>query len=491
VGEQKILILYDNEKFAHEIQYTFEVLFSILGTSYVIIPYSRYDSEGTMPILVLSYGVQKPFISGKAPSIHIHASDFFGDGYLTRASLPKRPLPSFKDLPVIYSGNGKLNSLVERSKALIETDVDIIASSFFMLTRYEEIILYKEIVANREDRYERFPATASLAYREGFLDRPVVNEYIELLWKWIRGFNLGLKRKNPWSDKNFAVCLTHDVDQIKRYKSYPPLGSIRRSLIRKHIRKALLIFSDYLKTKIHIKEDPFHDVYYHMLDLEKESGFKSSFYFLAHEGDYSLEDRWLKGFLKVIQEEGFEIGLHTAFPAYNKPTVIKKEKERLEEIINRTILGIRQHHLKCEIPTSWRSWREASLEYDTTLCFDDQWGFRAGICYPFKVFDLGKGVSLDLWEVPLIIMDCTLDHWGNLSPEEGRCVLSKFSKVVEKYNGLLVVLFHANYMCQLFEPDWKRSFEDFYRSLANKDCLVETVANTLTIWRNSIGKETL
>ena len=45
-----------------------------------------------------------------------------------------------------------------------------------MLSRYEEY------VDSSRDVHDRFPAKASLAYKEGFLDQPIINEYIELLF---------------------------------------------------------------------------------------------------------------------------------------------------------------------------------------------------------------------------------------------------------------------------------------------------------------------
>ena len=56
-------------------------------------------------------------------------------------------------------------------------ELDIFAASFFMLTRWEEY------VNKNRDIHDRFPATESLAYKQGFLDRPVVNEYVEELKK--------------------------------------------------------------------------------------------------------------------------------------------------------------------------------------------------------------------------------------------------------------------------------------------------------------------
>lgn len=61
-----------------------------------------------------------------------------------------------------------------------------------MIARYEEVLLWDRV---DKDLYGRFPSSESLAYKEGFLDIPIVNEYIEWLWNWIDSFNLGYTRK--------------------------------------------------------------------------------------------------------------------------------------------------------------------------------------------------------------------------------------------------------------------------------------------------------
>ena len=76
-----------------------------------------------------------------------------------------------EDIPVIY-GNAKLN--IENSK-LITCGIDIFASSFFMLTRWEEY------VNKSRDLHNRFPGNESLALKFNFLNRPIVNEYVVML----------------------------------------------------------------------------------------------------------------------------------------------------------------------------------------------------------------------------------------------------------------------------------------------------------------------
>ena len=109
--------------------------------------------------------------------------------WLTPAVLPDRPLtwwctpPWVSEgheistwLPVLYGRQGAGGYLHEDGDTL-SLGLDVFGSAFFMLTRLEEV------VRPATDAYGRFPATASVAFQEGFLERPLVNEYVELLWR--------------------------------------------------------------------------------------------------------------------------------------------------------------------------------------------------------------------------------------------------------------------------------------------------------------------
>ena len=70
-----------------------------------------------------------------------------------------------------------------------------------MLTRYEEVVNNDPL--RILDAHERFPATASIAYKENFLHRPVVNEYFEILWYCIKELVPHLEKKPLWGIKIF------------------------------------------------------------------------------------------------------------------------------------------------------------------------------------------------------------------------------------------------------------------------------------------------
>ena len=87
------------------------------------------------------------------------------------------------DIPVIF-GSNKL----ETDNNSIRCGIDIFASSFFMLTRWEEYL------DKTRDKHGRFPGKESFAFKNNILHRPVVNEYVEMLWNMLISLNPGLIR---------------------------------------------------------------------------------------------------------------------------------------------------------------------------------------------------------------------------------------------------------------------------------------------------------
>ena len=127
--------------------------------------------------------------------------------------------------------------------------MDIFASSFFMLTRWEEYVDLSR------DEHNRFPHTASLAYKHNFLDRPIVNEYIEFIWNMF--LELGYSRER--AERKFSILLTHDVDEILRYPNLKKVitGMGGDVLFRKSIFLPFKTLYDYTLVSIKKRKDPF------------------------------------------------------------------------------------------------------------------------------------------------------------------------------------------------------------------------------------------
>lgn len=487
-GFDLIYFIYQNKEFKKQIEYTMETISHILlyKNQYNILPYRSLKEVNIDNDIIVSYGKTKPKDCFKN-HIHIYESNFFGKNYLHVESLPIIPLKRYGELPIIYGGNEIKKATIQkngRKCKIIETDIDIIASSFFMLTRYEEILI------KERNKFDGFPAIASLAYKENFLDRPIVNEYIELLWSWIKSFKIHLKKKELWHGKRFAIALTHDVDKVSRYSNGPPIFSIGRALSQKNYKDANKFIIDYILTKIKIKK---HDEYYNfesIMSLEKEHGFSSSFYFLpdnyssVYRADYRIDSKIIKNAIRILEDKGFEVGYHAGFFTYNNEAIFNREKENLENVVKNNIWGGRQHYLRWSTPITWRLWEKAGFDYDSTLGFSKLNGFRCGICHPFKPFDVLEERIIDIYELPLMVMDTTLFGSLQFSVQSAEKYIRLIMNKVQEYRGVLVLLFHNSSFSKLYFPNRLTLYSKLLKIFASNNILVSNSKRLIDLWKD-------
>lgn len=456
----RITVVYADNQFSRPIRYVFDLMLSILGVEYEILPYPVLRHSVTKHNLLISYGREKADLSAGS-QIHIYQSKLFSRLYKTSSSMPRLPLKSWSGLPVIYEGDGNIGSPVVRTGNMIETNVDIIASSLFMLSRYEEILL------DERDRYDRFPATASIAYKEGFLTRPIVNEYIDLLWEWIDSFDLACNRKELWNGRDFAACLTHDIDTVKRWHVRSICSeALNFGFITFKKRKPLIAMRRMVKNCISVLSpgDPYWN-FDRTMALEEHYGFSSSFYFFGggnHRSDapYSIHDSQISRLLSKIQDRGHEIGLHGSFDSYNNLEMLRNEKENLE-IVAGEIFSIRQHYLRFDAQKTFAIHEKLGIKCDVTLGFAAHEGFRAGICLPFHPYNLEEDRPFDVLEIPLTIMDGTLSDakYRGLHAEEAWQSVKSLLETVKRHRGCIVLLWHNTHLDTFECADFAEVYE--------------------------------
>ena len=111
---------------------------------------------------------------------HFFGKTFVGESYLHQNRIPEKITattdPAFDGILSLY---GEENLEITPKKIIC--DVDLFAGAFFMLTRWEESF------GIHEDLHGRFPASQALVVKQGFILRPIVDEYVMLLKKWILG----------------------------------------------------------------------------------------------------------------------------------------------------------------------------------------------------------------------------------------------------------------------------------------------------------------
>jgi len=375
-----------------------------------------------------------------------------GLGYLDIKNVPekikflKNKFIVEKDIPVIY-GNDKFK--VKENE--IVCGIDIFASSFFMLTRWEEY-------ANKtRDLHNRFPATVSLAYKYDFLNRPIVNEYVEMLWNVLKYLGCNQRRK----ERKYKLVLTHDVDNVFKWRNFGLfVRNVAGDIIkRKNASLALQNIRQYFGN------NPY-DMFDYLMDLSEKRGIKSHFFFMSggtskFDNNYSINQTFVKKIREKIKSRGHLIGFHPSYNAYNDQKQWEEEYSRLSTETSQKVKIGRQHFLRFEVPTTWQIWEDNNMKWDSTLSYADKEGFRCGTCYEYMVFNILNRKKLKLKEMPLEVMEGSLVNYQNLPPEKVEKKITKLIDRVKKYNGSFVLLWHNS----SFNTECWKKYQSIYEEI--------------------------
>lgn len=389
-----------------------------------------------------------------------------GNTYLSPSNIPSRvdfvdkksnPYLSEKDLPILF-GSKRLDV----SDTSIRCGVDVPASVFFMLSRWEEL------VCPERDLHHRFPLNASLAFKSGFYKRPVVNEMAEMIWNMLNHLGYSHKRK----ETDYEAIITHDVDIPRLWRGFPAfikkLGGAL--LVRKDFREFLFSITSYSKTVSGFQPDPF-DTFDQLMNISESSGLTSHFFFMSggetkFDNFFNIHTPHIQRLIQNIHERGHIIGFHPSYNAYTDSKLFSRELETLHHVSPQPITCGRQHFLRFEVPQTWQLWEDHGLEWESSLGYADQNGFRCGICSPFPVFHCISRRKLKLKEIPLLAMDTTFAIYQNASPEALWMDICDLYEKTKKYGGSFVLLWHNSSFNAHVYQKYQNQYETIIAKLA-------------------------
>ena len=436
------LKIFANSAFREEKEYALEILMTELpGIGWEILFSPEYSG----------YLIELP--NGHSVSI---SDDFFsrtGDNYLKAELIPDKGTDT--ENPFDHS---KLAVLYGKPYFTFENNcyycgLDLFASCFFMVTRWEEYVL------PFRDEHGRFPAKQSLAFRSGWLERPVVHEWSQLLRQIVErlGFNL------PEKQARFRLDISCDVDHPRLWwRSSDWLRSIGGALLK---RRDLKEAAFWLKYRMTSEKDPY-DVFDEWLDIFEQFHLTAQFNFLSERVTgsdcwYPVEHPFVLGKIREISSRAHKTGLHTSYESFDNPELIISERTALERITGRSVTSARAHYLRFSAPETWQFLNDAGITSDSSAGYPEAEGFRTGMCTSYTVFDFLNRKKLPLQEQPLIAMDVTLALYRRYTPEQALERLFNLKKEVLKYNGTFTLLWHNSSWNTHFWTPWKRVFTNF------------------------------
>jgi len=238
----------------------------------------------------------------------------------------------------------------------------------------------------------------------------------------------------------FYVCLTHDVDRL--HKTYQYFSHFVRSLLQGRLTSAgYQLKSVFLKDHYWCLEQ--------LIEEEKKLGITSTFYFLNETlpfrpfylpnwrlsvGYYNIFDVRIQEFIRYLDTNGWEVGVHGSYHSYKDQSLLVKEKKDMEKILGHPVNGIRQHFLNLNEDT-WKLQKAAEFQYDTSYGYTNDIGFKGKKYHAFYAEQLE-----DYLIVPLALMDFCLmakpDPWKAAMEVIGEAETNKACLVINWHQRL-------------------------------------------------------
>ena len=330
---------------------------------------------------------------------------------------------------------------------------DILKSAFYLLSGYQEFH------STRIDSLGRFPWRSSIQWKLGITQKPVVNYYFDVILEAFGQFcsqnGLEFRKRAP---EDPVLFLSHDVDRIRKY-TLRNLGYAALQLTGLRpgpagFRPKLKNLGDYITGILSFRKDPFW-TFQEMTILEKRLHISSTWFFLEKTREdnsrYRFRSRKIVNLIRDLTVKGHEIALHGTLESSRDQGAMTGALERLNAVSDRPVTGIRQHFLRYRNPDTPLIQSAAGLGYDATLGFAEQIGFRNSYACPFKLYNFDAGEAMDIWQLPLNVMELTLLEYMGVKPASVPDAIEPLLSEVKKFSGVFSLLWHN---CNLEEKTY-------------------------------------
>jgi hypothetical protein len=334
---------------------------------------------------------------------------------------------------------------------------DLFAAAFYLVSRYEEYFSFQP------DKYGRFPYECSLAYKEDFLDFPLINY-------WLEDFKSALRAKFPdliFRMKDFKFIPSYDIDMAYSYKHkglIRNLGGFCRSVLKREWSYLL----DRWDVLFYKKKDPF-DSYEWLDSLHLYCRTRAYYFFLLAKKQSGVDKNISPAkppmrSLIAYHSGGYTVGIHPSWQSGDEEAILMEEVDLLAEITGLPVKYSRQHYIRMSLPKTYRQLADVGIEKDFSMGYGSSNGFRASIASSFYWYDLKAERKTKLMLFPFCFMDANSFYEKKLSPKTAFAELMTYYRKIKQVNGLMVTIWHN----QFFVTDplfagWKEVYEVFLK----------------------------
>ena len=346
---------------------------------------------------------------------------------------------------------------------------DIFAAVFYLLTRYEEYLPHEK------DEYGRYAHENSVAYKEGFLNIPLVNI-------WLEDFKKTLKKKfsmfNPDSYRDqyspkesfrttFNFLPTYDIDEAFAFKNknlVKTIGGVAKAIFKGQWS----MVNERMKVLRNRKADPY-DAYEWMDKLHEQNNLKPIYFFHVADkkGKYDKNIGPSNPAMQQLikQHAGkYRIGVHPSWASGDEKNLLGEEIKTLEAAVGKKITTSRQHYIRFTLPHTFRRLITAGITDDYSMGYGSINGFRASVASPFNWYDLKNEKQTDLLLHPFCYMEANSFFEQKYLPQRAYEEMMHYYNAVKAVNGTLITIWHNSFLGNYRSfAGWKDIYQEFVK----------------------------
>lgn len=336
----------------------------------------------------------------------------------------------------------------------LDFDFDLLAATFFMVSRYEEYL------PHREDEHGRFVPQDSLASQSGFLHLPVVDQWACMLREAIavRYPDLNIPQRS------YEFVQTVDIDAAWCYMHKGLFRTVTGTLRDAFWRRDWVEVRRRYRVLFGREADPF-DTFDYIIGLSGRSHSSNLMFFslMADYDQYDKPELYLNSHHRELLQhidDHANMGIHPGYYSLENPKALDEEIRRLQDILHRPIVRARYHFLRMKLPESYRMLVHAGIQHDYSMGYADTIGFRAGISSPYPFYDLERDLEIQLMVHPFSVMDTTLQKYMHLSPDDAVEQYRTLIGELRSVGGTFCCIVHNQNLGELFGWEgWRRVYE--------------------------------
>jgi hypothetical protein len=350
---------------------------------------------------------------------------------------------NWKGLPIFFVSDGSF-------------PFDIFSAAFFLLSRYEEYL------PAEKDQYDRFDYTQSIAFKENFLQIPLVNVWVQQL---LAAVHPSGNLENPFLNHSFRFVPTYDIDIAFKYRDQPfwknLAGFFQQLLLGNFeaVSEKAMVYSNRSK-------DPF-DIYAWLDGLHKKYAMSPIYFFLLAkkrqgvDKNISPAKKDFKNFIAALASQN-QTGIHPSWQSGDDATLLRQEINLLAQFSSNEVTRSRQHYLRMQLPYTYRQLMVAGIQEEYSMGYGTSNGFRASYAMPYYWYDLNLEKQTHLLLHPFCYMDSTAIFHERLSPAEALASLKAYQTQVSLVKGEMVTIFHNHLLAEEEGwKDWRNVYEQF------------------------------